>query len=656
MFVLLGCGDDVTMPAGRTTEAHDPRAVGDAGDGAAVLPNVGAFGPGGSNAMLPEDDRAPVVAAAAPPMISGGTLLVLRDGVTAIAADPDRDRVSIVGLGPEGLLGHVLLEPGDEPGRATQDAAGRVHVVLRGGGAVASIDVPSRKVTERRSVCGAPRGIAYDASADVLHVACLGGELLTLPADGGQPLRNVRVATDLRDVIVQDGRLLVTQFKSAALLEIDADGVAMTRRRPLSVTQTGNSEATEDPRRLEPALARRAIAMGDGRTLVLHQRALAETIDLSPPPQEQQVVGSGPYGGSTGSVAAPIPGCRSIVQTALTVIDEDGRVQQSASVGEAVLAVDVAISPDETTLVIASAGGRDPGAPAPGAAPLPAGTEPAPQGTVSMIAMNDALFQQGDEIGEGCLRSPMFVPGQPTAVAFASDGTLVVQSREPARLILMFSGGMRMIELGGESRLDTGHELFHRDPGVGIACASCHGEGGDDGHTWKFSRIGRRRTQAVNIGLAGTEPFHWSGEMEDLNTLMNEVFVGRMGAAPQSERRLNALSSWIFQQRPPAPLRNPQDEAALRGKALFESTEVGCTACHSGEKLTNNDNVDVGTGLALQVPSLIGIGHRAPFMHTGCAATLHDRFDPNCGGDQHGQTAQLDPAQIDDLVAYLESL
>jgi mono/diheme cytochrome c family protein len=316
----------------------------------------------------------------------------------------------------------------------------------------------------------------------------------------------------------------------------------------------------------------------------------------------------------------------------------------------------VAISPDETTLVIASAGGRDLGAPLPGAAPLPATTQPTPQGTVSMIAMNDALFQQGDEIGEGCLRSPMFVPGQPTAVAFASDGTLVVQSREPARLILMFSGGMRMIELGGESRLDTGHELFHRDPGVGIACASCHGEGGDDGHTWKFSRIGRRRTQAVNIGLAGTEPFHWSGEMENLNTLMNEVFVGRMGAAPQSEPRLNALSSWIFQQRPPASLRNPQDEAALRGKALFESAEVGCAACHSGEKLTNNDNADVGTGLALQVPSLIGIGHRAPFMHTGCAATLRDRFDPECGGDQHGQTAGLDPAQIDDLVAYLESL
>ena len=34
----------------------------------------------------------------APPAISGGTLRVLRDGHTAVAADPDRDRVYIVDL------------------------------------------------------------------------------------------------------------------------------------------------------------------------------------------------------------------------------------------------------------------------------------------------------------------------------------------------------------------------------------------------------------------------------------------------------------------------------------------------------------------------------------------------------------------------------
>ena len=34
-----------------------------------------------------------------------------------------------------------------------------------------------------------------------------------------------------------------------------------------------------------------------------------------------------------------------------------------------------------------------------------------------------------------------------------------------------------------------------------------------------------------------------------------------------------------------------------------------------------------------------------PEPHTGCAATLHDRFDPQCGGDKHGKTAQLAPSR-----------
>jgi hypothetical protein len=45
-------------------------------------------------------------------------------------------------------------------------------------------------------------------------------------------------------------------------------------------------------------------------------------------------------------------------------------------------------------------------------------------------------------------------------------------------------------------------------------------------------------------------------------------------------------------------------------------------------------------------------------MHDGCAATLRERFtDPTCGGgDRHGRTSELSPAQVDDLIAYLMSL
>jgi cytochrome c peroxidase len=71
------------------------------------------------------------------------------------------------------------------------------------------------------------------------------------------------------------------------------------------------------------------------------------------------------------------------------------------------------------------------------------------------------------------------------------------------------------------------------------------------------------------------------------------------------------------------------DPAAIaRGKQLFESSSVGCATCHRGAALTNNLTVDVGTGGHFQVPSLLGLALRSPFMHDGCAKTPAERFDP----------------------------
>jgi hypothetical protein len=51
------------------------------------------------------------------------------------------------------------------------------------------------------------------------------------------------------------------------------------------------------------------------------------------------------------------------------------------------------------------------------------------------------------------------------------------------------------------------------------------------------------------------------------------------------------------------------------------------------------------------------VGSRPPYLHNGCAATLQERFtNPCAGGDKHGHTSGLTSAQIDDLVAFLETL
>jgi cytochrome c peroxidase len=246
-------------------------------------------------------------------------------------------------------------------------------------------------------------------------------------------------------------------------------------------------------------------------------------------------------------------------------------------------------------------------------------------------------------------------------VEFTPDGRLLAQTREPAQLLVISGvpfGEPEAISLSVDSRLDTGHELFHRDSGGGIACASCHPEGGEDGQTWRFADTGDRRTQALHIGLRDTAPFHWAGDLESVGELMGEVFVGRMGGVRQSSTRLQLLTDFLFSIEPPPPIRDASDEAAVRGRALFESAEVGCATCHSGTKLTNNLSVAVDSvnKQELQVPSLVAIGYRAPFMHTGCATTLADRFRPECGGDAHGDVSGLSAEERADLVAYLESL
>src|SRR5687768_276882 len=139
-----------------------------------------------------------VQAETAPPAISGGTLLVTEDGTRAIAADPDRDVVWVVELGPR-LVHRVDLERGDEPGRVTEDGAGRVHVALRRGGAVVTIDPVTATRIGRHPVCAAPRGLAWDAESDTLLIACVGGDLVEISAATGAEVRRVRLADDLRD-------------------------------------------------------------------------------------------------------------------------------------------------------------------------------------------------------------------------------------------------------------------------------------------------------------------------------------------------------------------------------------------------------------------------------------------------------------------------
>src|SRR5262245_22304717 len=108
----------------------DPSFPEQAGSGFVCPPSdaVGAGGRGGGGAVWPQFSSFPVVADKAPPPISGGTLHASSDGSTLIAADPDRDAVYVIDATTRSLVRRIELQPGDEPGRVTEDKHGNFHV------------------------------------------------------------------------------------------------------------------------------------------------------------------------------------------------------------------------------------------------------------------------------------------------------------------------------------------------------------------------------------------------------------------------------------------------------------------------------------------------------------------------------------------------
>jgi len=624
----------------------------------------------GERLVIPTDTRPALRASKTPVPVSGGSLLVTRSGRFAVASDPDRDAVVVADIESGSLLGKISLNPGDEPGRVVEDNAGRVHVALRRGGAIATIDPGGLAVLYRRSVCAAPRGLAVSPS-DMLDVACADGKLVTLPTADGAVTRTVVLDPDLRDVIETPTGLTVTRFKSAEVLRIDGNGV-VTRRDHLPAVN--GSRQVPDPTQpgdplfgpgmmqvtqpFKSLVAWRSIPAVNGSTIVLHQRAVDAEVAISPP----SISGSSYGGGNMGG-----PSCGGISEDAVSVVGSDGSVTSTVTFAGAPLAVDAALLPDGR-LVVAQAGPTDNSTPRP-FLDMPGQDRdlavptvlngPSADGndvpTVSVLSMNEA--------NGGC-DFPAALPISDPAVAVAAvpnhPDQVVVQTVQPSSLIIVSvnnTSPMRTISFDDGTTLDTGFQLFHRASLGGIACASCHPEGGEDGNVWNFEGFGARRTQALSAGLRDTAPFHWDGKLPGVSSLMNEVFVGRMGGIHENDSRLATFQNWLFALKAPVPMRTADDPAVVRGSAVFSS--AGCKSCHSGAHFTNNQSLDVGTHSAvpLQVPSLIGIGYRAPFLHNGCAATLLDRFDPACGGgDLHGATSQLGAADKSDLVSYLESL
>jgi hypothetical protein len=497
----------------------------------------------------------------------------------------------------------VTLAGGSEPGRVVEGPPGHAFIALRRGGAVVDLDVAAGTVGSPHSVCSAPRGLAWNGTS--LYVACAGGELVTLD----NTLSNASsqfVIEDLRDVVVSADGLLLSTFRSAHLYLLDNAG-NLIQRTGTGVFGVDDQEDYDSTTTATQTFSRSVawrMVPAPGGALIVHQHSQASEIEAG------QTSCSGTYG-------VPFAGLPRVHAWAEVLTGSKySAIAGVAQITDHTLPVDIARSPAGRIAVV-GAGAR----------------------VVSVF--------ESQSVPVTTLRQNLI--SQPTAVAFRGEDA-VVFSREPATIdIFPADGSAQHISLPAGSAESTGHRVFHEATNTQLACASCHPEGGDDGHVWELPE-GTRRTPSLRGRLRGTEPFHWSGDEADMNALLDDVLVTRMSGPHETPERQQAVLDWLDTQDVlPAP---PGDAAQIaRGEATFNTR---CTSCHAGAQGTNNTTVDVGTGGTFQVPRLHELWYRAPFMHDGRAATLADRFGA-AGGTSHGDTASLSASDLDDLIAYLRA-
>ncbi|MBX2799035.1 MAG: hypothetical protein KTR31_15270 [Myxococcales bacterium] len=555
----------------------------------------------------------PLVLDPASTTAAGGAVTMLADGRTAAVSDTRSSRVLLVDTEQPDVIMSTQLQRHAQPGQLVEDHEGRLWVTLRRGGRVLVLEGGTLRVVRELAPCPQPRGLDVDRDGSV-WLACASGELVHMDVTG--VLSSTLLDVDLHDVVVDqlEDRVWVSRRTSAEVLSYQPSAPQDVARFELEALDTATATFL-------PNVAWRMIAHEEGGILLLHQRASTADLIITLP--------SGYYSGD----------CFGIVHAAISRVTPDGDVETSGALDHLPVPTDLVRHPDGD-LVIAVAG-TNPGGlvnPASVVRLAPGSLRSDPEGCVQ-TGRTDGFTSTYDIV---------------SSVAVAASGRIVSVSADP--FVVRVAGEPVIEELDGS----YGYEVFHRATVFGdgnVACASCHPDGHEDGHTWSFEDIGERRTQDLAGGLSQSAPFHWQGELADLGELMNQVYTDRMGGLEQDALQISALQEWLDD----LPTRSVTPQGSQSqidwGRALFHSDEAGCIECHNGPTYSDGTRRNVGTGGRFSVPHLLGVANRLPLMHDGCADDLMARFRRSCGGADHGASDQeLSRQERLALIAFLETL
>jgi cytochrome c peroxidase len=157
--------------------------------------------------------------------------------------------------------------------------------------------------------------------------------------------------------------------------------------------------------------------------------------------------------------------------------------------------------------------------------------------------------------------------------------------------------------------------------------------------------------------VAGTAPYGWEGNRASLHDYIAHTVIN-LGGTGLSDDQLEELSKFLQTvQGPPRATRLAarDEQRILRGAALFESAEQGCSGCHGGPATTDAMMHDMEQRKTpVDTPSLRFVRGTAPYFHDGRYSTLEallgDLSSPM------GHSSRLPEEDRAALAAYLRTL
>jgi mono/diheme cytochrome c family protein len=159
----------------------------------------------------------------------------------------------------------------------------------------------------------------------------------------------------------------------------------------------------------------------------------------------------------------------------------------------------------------------------------------------------------------------------------------------------------------------------------GLACASCHPDGTDDGVTWSTPE-GPRQTPMLAGRLLDTAPYGWSRGERTLDSYVDDT-MSRLGGKGLTPADREALVIYLKSMK--APPAVPATRLAAAGASIFMN--AGCASCHTGVTGTDRKpHADKVGHVPIDTPSLRSVAMTAPYFHDARYRSLEELLaDPN---------------------------